>query len=162
MSFSETYRAEVLQSRRDRSRRAFFWSRILGLVLMITIAVALRTEPDLRRAISSAAMDGVARLAGLDRSGGTDVQGGTAFAQNSRQGVLRPQASPFNPANPQPGAGARLPASKVKVNRPGFTPAFQPTEFTTPDGQTIDPRSIDPAAMATQIQRVLESISIAN
>ncbi|NNE51112.1 MAG: hypothetical protein HKN30_01765 [Sulfitobacter sp.] len=48
MEFSDTYREQVILSRSDRSRRAMFWSRILGILLMLLVAVILRTEPQLR------------------------------------------------------------------------------------------------------------------
>lgn len=62
--FSEIYRTEVLQSRRDRSRRAFFWARIVGLALMLTIGATLRSEPELRSALARAGMDAVMTVAG--------------------------------------------------------------------------------------------------
>lgn len=64
VSFKEIYRTEVLQSRRDRSRRAFFWARIMGLALMVTIGATLRSEPELRRALAGAGMDAVMQMAG--------------------------------------------------------------------------------------------------
>lgn len=63
MTFKDIYGHEVLQSRRDRSRRALFWSRIVGIVLMLTVGVVLRSEPDLRQALMTAGMNGVARFA---------------------------------------------------------------------------------------------------
>ena len=63
MEFAQTYRHEVIQSRRDRSRRARFWSRIVGIVLMLTIAAVLKMEPDLRRALSEAGTNAILQIA---------------------------------------------------------------------------------------------------
>ncbi len=98
MSLSEIYRHEVLQSRRDRSRRAFFWARIMGLALMLTIGATLRSEPQLRSAIARAGMDVVLKASGP--------------AQSTQTASLAPDSS-------------TLPTSRVKVNRFG-TPAATP------------------------------------
>jgi len=64
MSFAQTYKEEVLKSRRDRSRRAFFWARVVGLVLMVTFATTLHRDPALARALKDAAVVQMMRLAG--------------------------------------------------------------------------------------------------
>lgn len=103
MGFAETYHDAVVLSRRDRSRRAMFWARILGVVLMLTCAAILRAEPDLRRALTGAGMDAVTRLAGLQ-------------AAPERAEAPEALAAPVTPVTP-----AGLPASTVKVNRFGQT-----------------------------------------
>ncbi|APE42768.1 hypothetical protein BOO69_04510 [Sulfitobacter alexandrii] len=70
MEFAETYRQEVLRSRQDRARRALFWSRVLGLVLMLTVAAVLRAEPELRRALATAGTDAILAVAGRQASAG--------------------------------------------------------------------------------------------
>ena len=66
LDFSSTYRNQVLQSRQDRSRRAIFWSRIVGVLLMLTIGVILRSEPEIRADLTNAGMDFIARLSGQE------------------------------------------------------------------------------------------------
>ena len=66
MTFRETYRSEVNESRRDRSRRACFWAKVVSIVLMVTIGATLRAEPQLRAALASVAMNTVLRLAGTE------------------------------------------------------------------------------------------------
>ena len=96
MEFSDTYRDQVLQSRKDRSRRAIFWSRIVGVVLMLTVGVILRSEPGLRADLANAGMDFIATV-----SGQQDVASTHEAPQiNNRQ--LQ---------------------DRVKVNRPGQVPA---------------------------------------
>ena len=64
MTFSENYRYEVLQSRRTRRTRALFWAKVLSLLLMILVAVTMRSEPHLRQALTSAAMEAAMNVAG--------------------------------------------------------------------------------------------------
>lgn len=90
--FSDIYRAEVMQSRRDRSRRAFFWARIVGLALMLTIGATLRSEPELRSALARAGMDGVMAVAGRSQPD--------------------PRVAQISPSE-------KLPTSRIKVNRFG-------------------------------------------
>ncbi len=103
MSFSETYHAEVLQSRRDRSRRAMFWARILGLVLVLTIGAILRSEPALRSALADVGMTAIMRVTG----NGASQQAAT-------------QAAPTTSA---------LPVSRVKVNRFGAAQPAPPQDM---------------------------------
>jgi hypothetical protein len=105
MDFKETYRTEVMQSRRDRSRRAFFWARFFGLALMLTIGATLRSEPELRKALASAGMDAVMAVAGR--------------TQNSQTAALAPQS-------------ASLPKSHFKVNR-FSSPVETPDQSVDPD-----------------------------
>ncbi|MGC1495574.1 MAG: hypothetical protein WA790_07185 [Sulfitobacter sp.] len=100
ISLSEIYRHEVLQSRRDRSRRAFFWARVMGLVLMVTIGATLRSEPELRSAIARAGMDAIVAASGS--------------TQPTQTAALAPDNS-------------TLPKSRVKVNRFG-SPAATPDQ----------------------------------
>ncbi len=93
MGFAEIYRNEVLQSRRDRARRAFFWARLIGLVLMVTVAAALRSEPGLTRQLMLAAMDAVKPAV---------HQGDVGFQAQGADGA----------------PDKRLPTSRIKINRP--------------------------------------------
>lgn len=101
IEFREIYRTEVLQSRRDRSRRAFFWARITGLTLLLTIGATLRSEPELRNAIAGAGMDAVMLIAGRSSTA--------------------PRVSPEPTAE-------NLPTSRIKVNRHGSPPATSATQ----------------------------------
>ena len=92
MNPKESYRHEVLQSRRDRSRRAFFWARIFGLALMLTIGATLRSEPELRSALARAGMDAIKATI------------------NQTQPAQTAALAPIN---------SSLPKSRVKVNRFG-------------------------------------------
>ena len=94
--FNEIYQTEVLQSRRDRSRRAFFWAKLLSLALMLTIGATLRSEPELRRALANAGMDAVMAMA----SGQQSVAGSAIADRDSG-----------------------LPKSQIKVNRFGANTA---------------------------------------
>ena len=99
--FSEIYRAEALQSRRDRSRRAFFWARIAGLALMLTIGATLRSEPELRSALARAGMDAVMATAGRSQP---------------------------DPRVAQISASEDLPTSRIKVNRFGSSSGTSETQ----------------------------------
>jgi len=99
MRFREIYRTEVLQSRRDRSRRALFWSRVTGIALMLTIGAALRADPALRTALMNAGMNAMLRIA--------DTQGTTQVPKTQTA-----QASPTQ---------GPLPVSRIKINRPAAT-----------------------------------------
>jgi len=130
MGFSETYRHEVLQSRRDRSRRALFWSRILGIVLMLTIAAILRAEPDLRRALTTAGSDAILAMMGRD-----------AASTPQATPVVLPQGAENNAVQV-----STRPRDRVRVNRPtaGATgPALDPAAMANETGaqlQTLKPR----------------------
>jgi hypothetical protein len=106
MEFVETYRHEVIQSRRDRARRALFWSRILGIVLMLMIGAVLRAEPELRRALSTAGSDAI--LAMMGHSAATP------------QAVL-PKGADDNAVQI-----STRPRDRVKVNRPAQGLAKRP------------------------------------
>jgi hypothetical protein len=93
MRFSETYQHEVIQSRRDRSRRAHFWSRLLGIVLMLTLGAILRSEPQLRQDLAIAGSDAILWVSGR---------------------VAQPAASRNAPSAPPAPTG-------VKINRFGST-----------------------------------------
>ena len=118
MSFAETYRAEVLQSRRDRARKAFFWSRILSVVLMLNIALILRAEPELRRALIVSGMSLMSSVTGVvpaeaqsrDIAFGLGPVPGDAAAP-----ALQPLPAVGPPEREAP--LAHLPVSRVKVNR---------------------------------------------
>ena len=132
MSFADTYTHEVLQSRRDRSRRAFFWARIVGLVLMITIGATLRADPELRAVLMRAGMDGVSKMANLQ--GGTQPQ----FARQLQTTQL--QSAPFQTAP----VGSQRPKPRIKINRPGSEPTTRPA-----------PTPQETNALAQQLGRLL-------
>ncbi|MCX7558947.1 hypothetical protein OS190_05155 [Sulfitobacter sp. F26204] len=67
MSFAETYGQQVLESRRTRSQRAHLGAKIVSLLLMLLVAVTLRTEPELRSALLEAAMEAAMKATGRDR-----------------------------------------------------------------------------------------------
>ncbi|MGB3245565.1 MAG: hypothetical protein WBB25_13605 [Sulfitobacter sp.] len=96
MGFADTYHEQVFQSRRDRARRAFFWARILGVVLMLSIGVTLRADPKLRSLLTEAGMDALASLANVANP----------------QPDWTPQATASMTQAP-----TLMPASRVKVNR---------------------------------------------
>lgn len=111
MTFAGTYRDEVIASRRDRSRRAFFWAKVTSIVLMLTIAVTLRAEPDLRRLLMSAGMDaiaGFARIKAGNRAAALPVDVSTPDAQQTL-----------------------LPRSRIKVNRPAEPLVLTPSRPTS-------------------------------
>lgn len=99
MDFKHIYRHEVYLSRKDRSRRAFFMAKITGIALALTIGATLRAAPDLRSALMTAGMDGVATLARLERPA----------PQHTAAALSGPSAQP---------APSTLPPSRVKINRP--------------------------------------------
>ncbi|MEM6304678.1 MAG: hypothetical protein AAF744_08160 [Pseudomonadota bacterium] len=106
MSFTDTYQEEIIASRRDRSRRAFFWAKITSLLLVITIGVTLRAEPELRRLLMSAGMDTIAGFA--DLSAPIPVQG-------TERAVAKTAPEP------------RLSRDQIRINRPGSANAYSPT-----------------------------------
>ncbi|QFT57374.1 hypothetical protein FIU94_00945 [Sulfitobacter sp. THAF37] len=134
MNFAETYRHEVLQSRRDRSRRALFWSRILGIVLMLTIGAVLRAEPDLRRALATAGSDAILAMTGR--------------AAAAPAAPLSVPAAPPQTAQDHGVRVATRPRDRVKVNRPANA---QPVADATGP-------AIDPAALANEIGAQLQTM----
>ncbi|MFY0646769.1 hypothetical protein [Sulfitobacter geojensis] len=100
MSFRDVYSNEVLESRRARSQRARFWGKVVSIVLMLTVAVTLRTEPQLRSALVSAAMAGAMQVTG--RSVPATSPDFTAASANT----------------PPPASGTRV-RDRIKINRPG-------------------------------------------
>lgn len=125
MSFAGTYHEEVLASRRDRSRRAFFWAKVTSILLMLTIAVTLRVEPDLRRLILTAGTDAIMRGAGANET--SDV------ADLPGRQVAAPSAQ-----------GSSLPRSRIKVNRPAPSPQSD-TGFGSP---------VDIRQLSSQLQQM--------
>ena len=99
MEFKETYRHEVYLSRKVRSQRALFAAKLTGFVLVLTVGATLRAEPELRRLLFNAGMNGVSSFANLEAP---DV------------------AVSALPAAPQSAerTSSDLPTSRVKVNRP--------------------------------------------
>tara|TARA_R110002124_G_scaffold20886_2_gene81200 strand:+ start:747 stop:1184 length:438 start_codon:yes stop_codon:yes gene_type:complete len=141
MEFAETYRYEVIQSRRDRSRRALFWSRILGIVLMLTIAGVLRSEPDLRRALSTAGSDAILAIAG--RNGAP---------------TPAPMALPKGTDDQTVHVSTR-PRDRIKVNRP--TQSERTLGPQTGGSPTMPPdfaNNVDPEALSNMVQQQLKQM----
>ena len=113
MSFAETYKHETLQSRRDRSRRAMFWARVLGLMLMLTIGAILRSEPQLRQDLMNAGINGILKLTKRDQpqiAGSplpTNTQGNAVIRIN------RPAAEAHDSSALAAEAGRRIAARKL-------------------------------------------------
>ncbi len=133
MSFREIYANEVLEQRRTRAQRARFWGKVVSLVLMLTIAVTLRTEPQLRRALISAAMAGAMQVTGRSVPAATPD-----LPERFQDGFQAMSARTPAPAN---STGIR---DRIKVNRPGA--ALAPT-----------PAQIDMRAVAQELQNNLSS-----
>tara|TARA_R110002094_G_scaffold191712_1_gene165985 strand:+ start:970 stop:1350 length:381 start_codon:yes stop_codon:yes gene_type:complete len=124
MNYEDLYRENVLLSRRDRARRALLWSRIVGIVLMLSVGVVLRSEPDLRRDLMVAGMNAVARV--------TDT---------------RAKARPDAPARAQSSAAAPdstlRPRDRIKVNRYAVAPQDQDAQgLAGTVGKTLSSRPI--------------------
>lgn len=64
MSFSDTYGQEVIESRRIRSERARFWAKLVGILLMLLVAVTMRSEPELRTALVGGAVERIMAMRG--------------------------------------------------------------------------------------------------
>lgn len=135
MSFREIYANEVLEQRRTRAQRARFWGKVVSLVLMLTIAVTLRTEPQLRRALISAAMAGAMQVTGRSVPAATPD-----LPERFQDGFQAMSARTPAPA-PANSTGIR---DRIKVNRPGA--ALAPT-----------PAQIDMRAVAQELQNNLSS-----
>lgn len=100
MNHQDIYRDNVILSRRDRSRRALFWSRIVGIVLMLCIGVILRSEPQLRQDLMIAGMDAIAKVTGTKAGPSPAAPEGDAVAAQNDQ----------------------RPRDRIKVNRYGAAP----------------------------------------
>lgn len=122
MNFANTYSEEVLQSRRDRSRRAFFWARVLSFVLMITFAATLRADPKLRNLLMESGMDAIAAIARV-----RDPQPDLAALAAS----VKPEAS------------TTLPTSRIKVNRFGATAPTDAQSITQGSGDSLSAQTRD-------------------
>lgn len=130
MAFADTYREQVVQSRQDRARKAMFWSRIVGLALMLLIAFVLRVEPAIRTAFAETGMDLMTRMTGRD-----------APAQTA-------SATSAQPASTAP-AQSTLPRDRVKVNR-----------GTTSNAQTSSQSREDAQAQAEELGARLKAIKV--
>lgn len=131
MSFRDVYSNEVLESRRARSQRARFWGKVVSIVLMLTVAVTLRTEPQLRGALVSAAMAGAMQLTG--RSVPATSPNFTAAFQ-------------ANPADtPLPASDTRV-RDRIKINRP------------VSDANTA-PQQVDVQALARDLQKSMAAFN---
>jgi len=113
MSFGETYKHETLQSRRDRSRRSMFWARILGLVLMLTIGAILRSEPQLRRDLMNAGINGILKLTKRDQPQFANAPLPTSTQGNGAIRINRPVTEAPDSSAMAAEAGRRIAARKV-------------------------------------------------
>lgn len=104
MSFADTYGHEVLESRRTRSQRAGFWAKLVSLMLMVLVAVTLRSEPELRRALIEASI-----------TAGMQITGRAAPQTRSTGAGTFVSAAPATSAPPRSSTGLR---DRIKVNRP--------------------------------------------
>lgn len=95
MSFADTYREEVVESRRARGRSARFFGRLIGFVLALGFMATMQTQPELRQELINVGMRGVGAVMGIDVA---------ANAENPQS--VAPSASP-------------LPRSRVPVTRAG-------------------------------------------
>lgn len=132
MEFAETYRHEVIASRRDRSRRALFWSRIVGIVLMLTVAAVLRAEPEFRKALTTAGSDAIIAMMG-------------------RHNPTAPQAGALSPPTDAKEKTVQVsvrPRDRVKVNRPDLRQTAQ-KGF----GEAIDAEALS-REVGTQLQNM--------
>ena len=66
MGFQETYREEVIASRRSRGRTAVFLGRLIGVGLMLATVAVMQREPGLRLALIDAGAQAVARVIGME------------------------------------------------------------------------------------------------
>ncbi|MBD3664228.1 hypothetical protein [Sulfitobacter aestuariivivens] len=112
MTLAYTYREQVRVSRQDRSRRAFFWAKVVSFVLMITVAATLRADPELRRVLINAGMDAVSRV--------MQVSG-----QQSHIAQHAPAKSSWKPNKTSNPTGAAPLTPDIKVNRYGATKPAQ-------------------------------------
>lgn len=115
MAFADTYREQVIQSRQDRARKALFWSRIVGLALMLTVAFVLRVEPAIRTAFAEAGMELMTRMTGKQ------APAQTASLTSEQNAATAP-------------AQSTLPRDRVKVNR-GTTSNAQNSSQSRADAQ---------------------------
>jgi hypothetical protein len=102
---------------------------VVSFALMITVGVALRSDPQLRGALISAAMDAVGTATG--------VQGST-----KGQTLALGQSTP------------RQPQDTIRVNRPGFG-HVPSARF----NQAAPQQELDTQITAAQIGKLLESLS---
>jgi len=56
MALFETYREQVIRERGQRARKALLLARFTGLLLMLLVAVILRTEPQIRADATAGAL----------------------------------------------------------------------------------------------------------
>ena len=126
MSFAETMTLEIRQSRRDRSRRALFCAKLMGICLVLLVGDILRTEPEFRAALMNNGINGMVQLMGREAPQSVEPQDATP--QNARQ---------------SPNV---LPRSTVKVNRSSgsanATSTPQTKEIADDLGRTLSTRKV--------------------
>lgn len=176
MSFSDTYKEEVLQSRRTRSQRAGFWAKVVSFVLMIMVAATLRSEPELRQAVVAAGTDTVLKVTGRD------AQTATSFSPSARLGQGTQQSSPaiLDALSKQIEGVSKVgqiepfvkpQENRIKVNRggqlngngPRFTsvlPRDASGDMQGTSPQSPSPQSPDAAEAANALGRMLKDFNI--
>lgn len=156
MSFAETYSHELLETRRIRSQRARFWSKIVSLALMLTLGAVFYSEPQLRFALMQAGTKGVMQLTGRSAAGASDAPalpggGDLSGLQNLLQAAQQQSAAPNTSPRPT-----------VVINRGGDSTPGQPRFQRVGNGEEQAPVQglNDPSAMAEQVSRLLEQFKI--
>ncbi|WP_299024433.1 hypothetical protein [uncultured Sulfitobacter sp.] len=123
MSFAETYREERLINRRSRARKARIAGRVIGFGLTACLMVALRTDPQLRAMVQDVTMAAVGASmpdsAGQTANAQSDAIRALGYAQGSDEARALETLGISDSAAPQQPTTARMPQSRVKINRPG-------------------------------------------
>lgn len=125
MTFGETYREELLITRRSRARKARLAGRIIGFGLMACFVVALRSDPQLRGLVEDLALRAMGGGSQGQAPGG-DVQaraiGQLGYKAGSEEArVLDQLGITGTQRGTQTGTApdtSRMPQSRIKINRP--------------------------------------------
>ncbi|MBB3993357.1 hypothetical protein GGR95_000985 [Sulfitobacter undariae] len=123
MTFTDTYREEMLINRRARARRARFLGRAIGFGLTACFVVALRTEPQLRAAVQDLALAAIGGTAQQSANGIGNPQAAAidslGYAAGSEESLMLDRLGITGEAPRAAPTLSRMPQSRVKVNRPG-------------------------------------------
>jgi len=170
MSFQDVYHNEVLVSRRTRSQRASFWAKILGVVLMIVIGATLRSEPQLRQALVTAGMDGVAAVSGQVQSSRTEPSAAAQTFQLPDVSQMKAMLTQSKHAQAQYAQAdiavqtqvVARPRDAVRVNRHGapggLKPRFQSSGSSTAMALPADLDTDAASAAAKDLSRLLQAM----
>jgi hypothetical protein len=162
MSFQDVYHNEVLLSRRTRSQRSHFWAKVVGVVLMVIIGATLRSEPQLRQALFTAGMDGVAAASGAVQAPSQVSQPAYQLPDTSQMQGMFAQTQNAQPGAPVQTKVVARPRDAVRVNRHGAGPALatkaqaaeQPFGVSQPDITDAQAAS----AAAQDLSKLLQSM----